>query len=338
MLDSDGWEETDFAPSEYTLRSEIGFNFQGRIHHFSGIGRQAPNDADDNVMKKWLTLVSLLLLGLFVVQRFRGNAEKEQNKDGSLRFVSLAPNLTEIIFGLGLGDRIVGVTLYCTYPPETAEIEKVGDFIHPNLEKIVHLAPSLVLAEYSASSKTVSRLRSLGVPVVEVKSPRSLAEVYQLIGRLGKTLQEPQAADRLIESMKQQVEMIKRRSREFPNRPSLYLEIDPPSWTVGRQSFLNEAIRVAGARNIFEDVDRPALQVSKEMIVARDPEIIVSFHSPASEIRARPGWRRIRAVRENRIIDDLDPGLLSQGSQRLAPGMEQLQNRLRAALTGERPR
>ncbi len=286
-------------------------------------------------MKKLLVAVSLLLVALFLMQRFRSDTGSHTDAGGQPRLVSLAPNLTEIIFALGLGNRVAGVTSYCIYPPETAKIEKVGDFIHPNLEKIFNLAPDLVLAEHSASSKTASRLRSLGVQVVEVESPRSLSDVYCLIRRVGGALGEPQAAEGLVESMKRQAELIERRAAELPRRPSLYLEIDRPSWTVGRSSFITEAIHLAGARNIFEDVNRPALQVSKEMVIARDPEIIVSLDARADEIRVRPGWAGIRAVRENKIIDDVDRNLLSHGSQRLMPGMDQLQDRLRQLLAEE---
>ena len=289
-------------------------------------------------MKKLLAAVALLLVALLLVQRFRSVTGPHTDTGDQARLVSLAPNLTEIIFALGLGNQVVGVTSYCIYPPETAQIEKVGDFIHPNLENIVNLAPDLVVAEHSASSKTASRLRSLGVKVVEVDSPRSLSDVYVLIRRVGEALEEPEAARHLVERMRRRARRIERRAAQLPRRPSLYLEIDPPSWTVGRGSFITEAIQLAGARNIFEDVNRPALQVSKEMVIARDPEIIVSLDAVADEIRARPGWGAIRAVRENKIIDDVDRNLLSHGSQRLMPGMEQLQNRLERLLSEEKAR
>ncbi len=245
------------------------------------------------------------------------------------RIVSLAPNLTELLFELGVGSQIVGVTTYCVYPPETRRIEKIGGFINPSLEKILSLEPTLVFSEHWTSSKTVPTLRRLGLKVVEVPSPFSLAEIYQLMRITGEAIGRAERAEQLIQAMMDQVQQIREKAKSFPRRPTLYVEIDPPSWTIGSKSFVNEAVSLCGAQNIFADVSRPALQVSKEVIVVKDPEIILSFDASASEISRRPGWHRIRAVRNGSVIDDLDRDLLTHGNHRLAEGMRQLQERVR---------
>ena len=248
------------------------------------------------------------------------------------RIVSLAPNLTELLFELGVGSRVVGVTTYCVYPPETQKIEKIGGFINPSLEKIVSLKPQLVVSERWTSSKTVPSLRRLGLRVVEAPSPFSLTEIYQLMRIVGDSIGRLERAGQLVQSMVDQVRKIREKGKTFPHRPTLYVEIDPPSWTVGSESFVNEAISLCGAQNIFGDVNRPALQASKEVIVLKDPEIILSFDARASEISRRPGWHRIRAVRNGSIIDDLDRDLLTHGNHRLVEGMRQLQERVQQSL------
>ncbi len=244
------------------------------------------------------------------------------------RIVSLAPNLTELLFELGVGSRVVGVTTYCVYPPETQKIEKIGGFINPSLEKILSLEPQLVFSERWTSSKTVPNLRRLGLNVVEVPSPFSLAEIYQLMRITGEAIGRAERAEQLVEATMDQVQRIREKAKSFPRRPTLYVEIDPPSWTVGSKSFVNEAIFLCGAQNIFGDVNRPALQVSKEVIVSKDPEIILSLDATAAEISRRPGWHRIRAVRYGAVIDDLDRDLLTHGNHRLVEGMRQLQQRI----------
>ena len=246
----------------------------------------------------------------------------------NIRIVSLAPNLTEVLFELGMGKQIVGVTIHCNYPPQAQEKEKIGDFLHPNLEKIVALRPDLVMAEHWPSSKTIPRLRELHTPVLETTSPKSVAEIYETIRQVGKAVNRAERAEALVADMKIGIENIRQRAARLSYRPSVYTEIDLPSWTIGKRSFVTEALRLCGARNLFEDLERPAMYVSKEEIIARDPEIILSFTVAADQISRRPGWAGIRAVREGRIIDDVDPNLLSRGNHRLVKGMVMLQDRI----------
>lgn len=276
--------------------------------------------------------VGVFLALLAAYQSARELRTVPADKTDGTRIVSLAPNLTGILFDLGAGDSVVGVTSYCDYPPEAAQRESIGDFINPNFEKIVSLRPDLVLAERWSSSKTAARLRRLDLRLEELPSPQSMAEIYQLIGQVGDLLGRERQARHMIGDLRRRVAAIESHAAGFPYRPRLYLEIDLPSWTVGRSSFTNEAVEICGARNIFADLSAPASQVSHETIIARNPDVIVSFVATAAEIRRRPGWSEIKAVKKGRIIDDFNESLLSQGNQRLADGMEQFQQRLREVM------
>ena len=279
-------------------------------------------------MKRFIGIASLTFLVILGIQWTRSVSLDEPSRGDDLRIISLAPNLTEILFELGLGDQIVGVTNYCTYPPEALEKEKVGGFIDPNLEKIVSLEPDLVVSEHWPSSKTVPRLREFGLQVSEVISPRSFEEIYQVIRGVGDAVNRSQGAEELIRRMKERLETIKTMTATLSGSPSIYVEIDLPSWTIGKQSFITEALLLCGARNLFEDVDRRSFQASKEMIVDRNPDVILAYTVGAPAIRQRLGWDGIKAVQEGRIIDDLERSLLSHGNHRLIEGMEQLQARL----------
>ncbi|MFB3905468.1 MAG: ABC transporter substrate-binding protein [Acidobacteriota bacterium] len=249
-------------------------------------------------------------------------------RESGRRIVSLAPNLTETLFALGAGDEVVGVTSYCNYPAEAQTREKVGDFINPSLEKIVSLRPDLILLEKWSSSRISRRLSQLDLRVVETISPASIQEVYQLIGQVGEAMGRQREARDLLARMQKRIEAARQKSSRFRYHPSVYVEIDPPSWTVGRRSYTSEAVAVAGGRNLFDDVDRPSLLVSKETVLEKNPDVILSFAAKAEDIKARPGWAEIKAVKQGRIIDDFNRDLLSRGTFRLVEGIEQLQERL----------
>ena len=279
-------------------------------------------------MKKLIALVSVVLVGILATQLIRKNPDSKAESAQILRIVSLAPSFTEIVFELGAGSQLAGVTTYCTYPPEAQTKEKVGGFVHPNLEKIVSLEPDLVLAEHWTSSKAVPSLRRLGIKVLETPNPQSFGKIYGNIREVGRAIGKPSAAQALVESMKLQVEAIEEKGKRLAYSPTLYIEIDLPSWTVGRNSFINEAILLCGAQNVFSDIEMPALQVSKEAVIKRNPDVILSLEATAREIRSRPGWNQIRAVQHGNIIDNLDRNLLSHGNHRLLEGMRELQTRL----------
>jgi len=279
-------------------------------------------------MKKFVGTVLLILLILFALQASRRAPSSQSVPQEDVRIVSLAPNLTEILFELGVGEQVVGVTKYFSDSSQGQQKEEIGDFFNPNLEKIVSLKPTLVIAEHWPSSRTVPRLKEFGLPVLETISPTSLEEIYQIIREVGKVVDRSQPAETLIQSMKKRLRVVKERAVQLSDRPSVYIEVDLPTWTIGKRSFITEAFHLCGARNLFDDVEKRALQASKETIIARNPDIILTYTVSASLISQRPGWDQIKAVQNGRILDDFDRALLSHGNHRLIEGMEKFQGRI----------
>ncbi|MEE8460890.1 MAG: ABC transporter substrate-binding protein, partial [Acidobacteriota bacterium] len=265
---------------------------------------------------------------LFALQASRRAPSSQSVSQEDVRIVSLAPNLTEILFELGVGEQVVGVTKYFSDSSQGQQIEEIGDFFNPNLEKIISLKPTLVIAEHWPSSRTVPRLKEFGLPVLETISPTSLEEIYQIIREVGKVVDRSQPAETLIQSMKERLRVVKERALQLSDRPSVYIEVDLPTWTIGKRSFITEAFHLCGARNLFDDVEKRALQASKETIIARNPDIILTYTVSASLISQRPGWDQIKAVQNGRILDDFDRALLSHGNHRLIEGMEKFQARI----------
>ena len=270
---------------------------------------------------KYAAVIVLFLLVLVLIQFFWKQTVELGPDSADLRIVSLAPNITTIVFALGLGDHLVGVTTYCDDPPEAQLKPRVGDFIRPNLEMIMSLKPNLILTQDWPSSRSAERLRDLGQTVIEFQNPFSITDIYQLIMSVGKTLERVEKASSLVASMQEKVETVRERARKLPTRPTIYIENDVPTWTIGGPTFSSEALALCGADNIFGDLAHRAPRVSEETIIQRNPDFILSFVASAEQVLSRPGWGGIEAVKHGRIIDQFEHRLLVRGNHRLADGM-----------------
>src|SRR5689334_3035049 len=167
------------------------------------------------------------------------------------RIVSTSPSITESLFALGLGDRVVGVSTYCHYPPAVLRLAKIGTFIKPDAEKIALLRPDLVIVQKAKSAQPLpGRLAALGIKYVEVE-PGSLAEVYSTIQDIGRATGVPDRAQRLIGDIRQRLDAIHARASGAP-RPTVLLIVgrDPGLLSnligVGPGAYLDELIEVAG--------------------------------------------------------------------------------------------
>ncbi|MHB8051145.1 MAG: ABC transporter substrate-binding protein, partial [Coriobacteriia bacterium] len=167
------------------------------------------------------------------------------------RIVSLAPANTEIVAELGALDRLVGVTTYCDYPAEVADIEKVGDFVGPNLEAIAALDPDVVLLTTGIQADVVTQLEALGASVIAI-DPQSLEEVYEAIELVGAVIGETDAAADTVASMQLQIEDI---AESVEGAPVLcFLEIaQDPLFTAGSDTLLNDLIEHAGGENVVTE-------------------------------------------------------------------------------------
>jgi ABC-type Fe3+-hydroxamate transport system substrate-binding protein len=219
------------------------------------------------------------------------------------RIVSLAPSVTEILFTLGVGDRVVGRTRWCDAPPEVLEVTSVGDGLEPNVEVILAQHPDLVVL-YSAVSNepAIAQIESLGIRTVSVRTDR-LTDLVRATKLLGQVTGTTDRADSLVAAFEQAIAELEdsRPTDSIPN--ALILTWDNPPIIIGRGSFLNEVVELAGARNVFDDVDRPSLRVSIEAIVERDPDLVlVTSDSSLTNRVDRAEWRAVPAIRERRFF------------------------------------
>lgn len=238
------------------------------------------------------------------------------------RIVSLAPANTEIVAELGALDRLVGVTTYCDYPAEVADIEKVGDFVGPNLEAIAALDPDVVLLTTGVQADVVTQLEALGASVIAI-DPQTLDEVYEAIEMVGAVIGESGVAADTVASMQLQIEDI---AESVEGAPVLcFLEIaQDPLFTAGSGTLLNDLIEHAGGENVVTEAGYVAYSV--EQLVQADPAVYLATRgsmSDPSDISGRPGFDSLTAVEGDRVYL-LDDNLVSRPGPRVAEGIEQI--------------
>lgn len=242
------------------------------------------------------------------------------------RIISLAPSVTETLFAIGAARQLVGVDKFSDYPPEAKRKEQVGGIIDPNLEKIVALKPDLVLT--LKSNDMLPRLEKLGLTVFVVE-PRNLAEVYDSIKVLGRITGTESAAGQVVAHMQARVRAVadKVAGLHADKRPGVFYEVWPePLTTAGPNTFIHDLIDLAGGRNVFADAREQWPQVSAEVLVQRNPAVIItSFDKSVKDLKQkkRPGWEKIKAVEDGRVYL-VDQNLIARPGPRIVDGLEQV--------------
>lgn len=238
------------------------------------------------------------------------------------RIVSLAPANTEILYGLGLLDRVVGVTTYDDYPAEVADIEKIGDFVSPNLEAIAALQPDLVLATTGVQADVIERIEGTGAVVIAV-DPQTLEALYAAIEMVGAATGAVAEAVELTESMRVQIEDIAERVETAPVRCFIEIAQDP-LFTAGGGTLLDDLIAHAGGENVVTQAGY--VGYSLEQLLTDDPAVYLatkgSMSDPA-DLKKRPGYDALSAVRDSRVAV-LDDNLVSRPGPRIVEGIRQI--------------
>jgi iron complex transport system substrate-binding protein len=257
------------------------------------------------------------------------------------RIVSLAPSLTETIYALGLEDRLVGDTDYCDYPPEAQKKQKVGGAINPSLEEIAHLRPDVVLVtKHLNTLDTVHSLDALGIPSYAT-DPRNVDEIVASAKRLGEVLGAAEAGAALAEDLQHRLDVLRQKIGALPPRRVLFVVWTDPLISIGKDTFIADALRRAGAVSIIDSKqDWP--QVNLEEVAHLQPEVLVFAESHAEMtpqhldvLATRPAWRILNAVRDRNFA------VISEAVNRPAPrivtAIEELAEKLHPEAFVERP-
>ena len=211
------------------------------------------------------------------------------------RVVSLGPSLTEEVYLLGAGERLVGCTVYCRKPPEAMKKEKVGTVVEVDVERILALDPDLVLATSLTDLRDVKKLKGLGIRVEIFPQPKSFDDLCQQFLRLGRLLGEEGRAREVVARVRAQVEKIRASVRGL-DRPKVFVEIGSrPLFTVTRGSFINDFIEMAGGINIAAGAKSGLY--SREKVLEQDPDVILIVTMGIVGERERKTWEKFKTIK-----------------------------------------
>ncbi len=235
------------------------------------------------------------------------------------RIVSLAPSITETLFFLGLGDKVVGVTRYCDFPPEAKTKKIIGGVIDPNYEIIVSLKPDLIIMTVEGNTKEAfDKLSSLGFKIF-VTNPRNFEGIFKTILDIGKICGVEKRAIFLVDSLKNELGKIKKINTS-KTKPKVFVLLSlNPLMTAGKNTFINEIIENAGGTNIAENSKQNYPIFNREEILKLDPDIII-LTDPEIEkdelLNFFPEWKHMKAIKENKIFK-INPDILLRPSPRV---------------------
>ncbi len=246
----------------------------------------------------------------------------------SKRIIALAPNLTEIVYSIGQGGKLVGATKYSNYPKEAKELPRVGTYIQLDLEKIVALRPDLCLANKDGNPKhAIERLVKMGIPVY-VANPQNLAGILTTVTSIGKLLNAEAETATVVEKAKQRILAIEQLVATVENPPAVFFQIDAdPIVSVGSGTFIDELITRAGGKNIAAG-SMPYPRYNWEALLKQQPTIVIitsmsGGQTPEELISAWRKFPQIAAVRQNRL-HVVDADLYDRATIRLIKGLEVL--------------
>jgi iron complex transport system substrate-binding protein len=240
------------------------------------------------------------------------------------RVVSLAPNLTENIFAIGAGDRLVGVTTFCNYPEQAKSIAKIGDTMNPNIETIVALKPDVVFVSTASQIEAFMKTLEQNGIAVYVSDPKSLETLYHGLVQLGYIFDLSDNAQSLVSQLKQRESNVRSIcKRDERDRVRVFVQISKePLFTIGKGALLNDVVHTAGGRSVTESVESAYPKLSKETALSLDPEVIVLSESE-DNLEPNEVFGASQAVRNGRVYK-INADLLSRPGPRLVDVLEMM--------------
>jgi iron complex transport system substrate-binding protein len=259
-----------------------------------------------------------------------GCAEPVKPTGTDHRIITLAPSLTEMVCALGASDSLVGRSTACDYPPEPLQdVPAIGGFGRPSMEKLVALAPTLVLHADLADKALASEMDKLGIrhEHIQCKHPDDVPIVLEAIGTL---IGKNEEAKVIASTLRAGLQTLREQSASLTNRPTVYIETwNDPLWTTGRGTLVSDLVNLAGGKNIGDEVREGHFQVSHEWIVSQNPDIIICCYMASNAsvrdiVLKRPGWKHIKAVKNGTVYDKLNNDIILRPGPRILEGIEEL--------------
>ena len=247
------------------------------------------------------------------------------------RIVSLAPNITEILFFLGLESQTVGVTRFCDFPPEAIEKEKIGGLVDPQLEKILALKPDLIIAFRGNPLRLVQRMRGLDLPVFVLEMGMTVENVFDIIEEIGEVTWTEKKASRLTVSLQTRYHSILASLEHIQFFPKVFLSLHGMGlWTCGQGTFLDDLLHKAKGTNIAGETKREWILFNREELIYKNPDCIIilsksqkEFLKAKDDFMQNPFFNSIKAVNKKNIYF-LDENLVTRLGPRIFEALDQL--------------
>jgi len=248
------------------------------------------------------------------------------------RIVSLAPSNTEIIYALGLEDKLVGTTDYCDYPEAAKSKPRVANYTTPNLEKVVSVKPDLILAEEIQEKTALPAMEKLGLTVIVTKD-KTLDDILNDIKLVGQVNGKKEEAAMLVDNLNARIQAVVSKTSTLNTEQRLkvlYVIWHDPIWTMGGNTFVNDLIWKAGGINIFADDFEKSRVVSLESIIQKNPQVIIVSGMATSgdliynNIKKETRLEGVDAMRNNRICRVSDANLVERPGPRIVDGLEEV--------------
>ncbi len=239
------------------------------------------------------------------------------------RIITLAPNLTEIVYALGAGATLVGNTTFCDYPAEAKQVAKVGDTLQPNIERIIALKPEVIFVSTASQLETFTKqLNERGIAVF-VTDPHDLEGVFRSIKTLGELLGQEAQAEKLLSDLRARAASVEEATKGRPPVTVFYQVSPQPLWTAGRKSWITDLIRRAGGKSVTGEVEGEWMRYSDEAALASRPEAIIMATSSDNKLDVAAALQKSPAVLNKRVYG-INGDYLSRPGPRLVEGLEQI--------------
>lgn len=292
---------------------------------------------------KLFRVVYLLFAAIIVLSGCQSNIDNEKNeakqeskeKVEYKRIISLIPSNTEILYELGLGDKVVGVSTVDDYPKDVKD-KKQFDAFKLDTEALMKAKPDLILAHESNKStqeKDLKKLTDAGVKVVYIDDANSINEMYQTFKQVGKVTGKEKEANKLVDKVKNDIEKVKKDIPEDKQGKQVFMEISsqPDIYTSGKNTFYDDMLTSIKAKNVFHD-EEGWIKTDKESILKRNPDVMITTSGQSEEEykklnNNRDGFDQVNAVKNDSVYA-LNADKISRPGPRLAEGLEELADKI----------
>lgn len=293
------------------------------------------NDKSNSKLFAGIAIFLLIFMVVMVLSVLQKPVADEGQDDDALRIISLAPNITEMLFVLGVQDCLVGRTDYCDYPPEAKNIESLGSLGVANIEKVLSLNPDLLITPNTPDKEVRRLLADVNIEVLVIQSSNVHGMLEHLLD-IGRAVGKAEQAGNIVAGMQAKLDAIAGRYAKIDKAklPRVFIEINnDPLITVGGPSFINDVVTCAGGVNVANEVSEPYPCINPEKVIEWNPDVIIPCYmgdksNVAQQMSRRIGWGDIAAIRNGWVIVDFPNDLIMRGGPRLIDGIEILSRHL----------